>query len=1223
MAAVEAGAPRSASSREWQDISFLQRIWRRREAQLLLTLSVNNLAAIRLLFEQEEAAASASSSPAGLTAPAFVRVLLKLLGQFVINKEELVITILDLFSSIDVNGDQRLEWPELLSYIVESGSVRKNAGALEEVTTYFAVKHAYRAVFSPTGGGTSGDLTLAVALANATGIGERGGANDPMREFSAHAVFERLTHISPVKDALSGEMLLFGFRQLSANVHLFRWVKGIHGPVLLPHRRFRHDSSLKPHQVLSGLYVPETHAVVTVSRESSVGPYWVASWGVCTEAVTSSPDAQLARRVSLPAPCSLLVYNPATQWVVACADDGAAIYIIDVHTVSIIAAHPTGSAAITAAVNVTGHLAASLIAGSADGSISLMDLRSGREVPGHRVLAHEYGVRALTLCSESSQLVSIGFPHPHRLVGNVGADVFSLLVWNVAEWLECVRDSAWHDANSSSSSKSSASDYGERSQTPSSSRKSRGSTAPSSPPDKGARWASSRARTPAMRGAAEDAARGRRGTDMNLLNLRPRVLSGHKAPPCALALQNELGVEPHIISADEAGTVLVWHLVSGEIMQRLCLYSPPRHVAARTASRVSRVVAGLTRQGGSTGSPETGHAEAGQLRGDGKHVGGRNMHLLAQPTITDFSEGSHGRDAGMVSAAHNTAIDAAPTDDAVAVVASRGAAGARIAALLRERARETDTHGGSSVADILHVAAEGSLERSAKLSRALQAQGSAPRAFDDDSSDGGPERPAPPPPQLRPTTVQQRRANMSAQRRNSWAAVEADGFVLPPHSEYALMRAGRRLSYGRASVSLYPGKGEGAAEACLNRLVSLGQLDATAGTSKAIVHDILMRGEAAARVRGSAGLPVDEFDAMLQRADAAAGYSNSSNSNSSSSSSSSSSSGNTSREDSAAFSRGDSANRDVNEQQHSRRAPSAYSHSGSGDSRRHSVGASSSAAVVDERPSQTDSLSDSSDIGGGGGGSSSTASGQYHHQYPHHHHHGSDHDRGPRSHPLHASSRRNSAPTNLLELRLGSRSSVGDYAMVLAQVAREDQASHVSEVMNAAETVKAQLARDAAQSLSNTHTTATRASLIRGDADNNNGADATTAARMADTVDVVAAVAATAAGAAVGAGLAPTSFGDDDDHADDVLDWRAGFVTALVPLPACLGGQERRVTLVAAGTRTGITHANTPGGLVGRHGMRLFTWMQVRPQSYIFMITITTHLRTVCVYTHIYDYICI
>jgi len=94
VAVIHAPPPDSAES--WADNSFLYKVWRRREAQLMRILTVRNLAQTRRAFDEEKG---------GLTLARFMQIMLQLLGMWAINRDELVVQLLDLFCCIDVNGD--------------------------------------------------------------------------------------------------------------------------------------------------------------------------------------------------------------------------------------------------------------------------------------------------------------------------------------------------------------------------------------------------------------------------------------------------------------------------------------------------------------------------------------------------------------------------------------------------------------------------------------------------------------------------------------------------------------------------------------------------------------------------------------------------------------------------------------------------------------------------------------------------------------------------------------------------------------------------------------------------------------------------------------------------------------------------------------------------------------------------------------------------------------
>ena len=79
---------------QWSSNSFLYKIWRQRESQLLKLLTVRNLAETRRAFDKEH-----------LSLSRYMEIMIALLANWTINRDELVIQLLDLFCCIDVNGD--------------------------------------------------------------------------------------------------------------------------------------------------------------------------------------------------------------------------------------------------------------------------------------------------------------------------------------------------------------------------------------------------------------------------------------------------------------------------------------------------------------------------------------------------------------------------------------------------------------------------------------------------------------------------------------------------------------------------------------------------------------------------------------------------------------------------------------------------------------------------------------------------------------------------------------------------------------------------------------------------------------------------------------------------------------------------------------------------------------------------------------------------------------
>ncbi len=101
----------------------LKKWWRLRESQLLRLLSAKNLESLKKAFDQNEE---------GLSPTEFIKTLMSLVGHVMLDREELCVQILELFTNIDINGDGTLEWDELLTYVVQTTAASIKIHNLEE-----------------------------------------------------------------------------------------------------------------------------------------------------------------------------------------------------------------------------------------------------------------------------------------------------------------------------------------------------------------------------------------------------------------------------------------------------------------------------------------------------------------------------------------------------------------------------------------------------------------------------------------------------------------------------------------------------------------------------------------------------------------------------------------------------------------------------------------------------------------------------------------------------------------------------------------------------------------------------------------------------------------------------------------------------------------------------------------------------------------------------------
>lgn len=596
------------------------------------------------------------------------------------NREELAIQLLELFANIDVNSDRVLEWQEFLNYIVESGfsapieTQQLDHSAAKSPTTeiedgitaasYFSAHFAYRPLQSgeedPYEAGSDDDGEAAATM---------GGLK---------SMFEKFTHAESVTDPVTNEVFILAFQAGSMLVHTFRWGLELQLPVLLPWKRFRHESSFQSHKVASATVVPFGNSLrlFTISTIGEDGAVYLNIFDFET--------TSLLQRSEISIGLAQLVYLPAEQAVLAVGMQTTSVLKFGIHeclsssrpqkSLEPLHRHSQGESRWLAWTPVTSHLSGSLIVGCEDGTILAWDARFGRAVPGMSVLGHEYGVKCLALNSTGHVLVSTGCGHPNNPSGQ-SQRVFSLLIWDVQEWVAELRkggafkraqhreeasaaaeknrlerareilrrraevelqlkagvqknrtlmDSARHlarrlkkkdsaygsfagsgaetsagnDAESESELDSSTSDPGATlgdsafgsevdeslDSDPGSHNEKDGDGQTDGDTDvegrhkrKRRKYRSSSIVHATMHvlseelGLSPDAGKedDMGYTPLKNLQIRPKELVGHNAPVSSLALQEEVGTTPHIISLDEIGELRVWHLYNGRCLQVL------------------------------------------------------------------------------------------------------------------------------------------------------------------------------------------------------------------------------------------------------------------------------------------------------------------------------------------------------------------------------------------------------------------------------------------------------------------------------------------------------------------------------------------------------------------------------------------------------------------------------------------------------------------------------
>jgi hypothetical protein len=676
-----------------------------------------------------------------------------------------------------VNADRTLEWEEFLNYIVESGYSGGGGGGSEgagtagtsDASSYFASRFAYRALSGPEGGAAGGG-------------GNGGGGGGPTGSSMATAdpanIFDVFTHATWCTDPDTEEVFLLGYRKGGMMVQALHFGQEMQLPVLLPLRKFRHDFAFQSHMVLQACYVGEVGQVVTCSSEFEGGPSHLNFFSWATGAAL--------RRIRIDGPLTGLVYAPAMQLVYGMCDEMGTVIAVDVPTATVSASFSQGDSLIMQSVPVPGNLSGALFVGTSEGALAVWDLRAGKQVPGMRVLAHDFGVASLVFSESRSLMISVGGPHPRRLQG-LPPTVYAVLIWDVADWVAECREG---DVYSRVTGKAVAGSIGAggRSLGATASATTRGGETLPTTPTAGRRAGLSpgggpsggrRAGGAGRRGGGGDASSSSSSSSAHLAAsiaaasraMRPRVLTGHRFPVTAVAVQDEPGTLAHIVSADEGGQLRVWDLAKGDCLQILPLFPAPR-------------LASLNR-----GAVELGKAGLDDLAVDGG------------PSQGGSSPTRSGRTGG--------------GDDDDGFASDGGKRSPSPAGRLTDAQK-------ASVVDFLSKLSGGASAVAAASTSGLL------------------------PPPITMPTMSSSGAARAGRRRSSVGAPlvpsgSAGGGGGAEEAQKAF-RAGRRMSYSRASVMLYPDKGEGQAEADVKALVSAGQLDADLGGANAIVEGILRTG---------------------------------------------------------------------------------------------------------------------------------------------------------------------------------------------------------------------------------------------------------------------------------------------------------------------------------------------------------------------------------------------
>lgn len=458
----------------------LRRSWRR-EPQLMRLLSEYNVKRIRGLFDLK-------GGSDGLSMSEFLYVLDRCLGMWIINKTDFFCQMIDMFRQVDVNGDESMEWEEFSTYLISMGVQTRND------PRFFSTKFMY---------------TYTDGL-------------------------DRTTHLTPIiklqafQDSAVNRPVLCAIERGSQMVRVWKPVEKMNRLRLSAGRTFRHDTAFHPHAVLAALYIPELDILATTSSLKG-STFYITFFNATT-------SAQLHRLVT-PNALHSLAWSAAMFLVCAAGQDGRAIRCYCPRNFACKQQLPIRMGAVSSMVSAPGHLVALLLVGNTDGSLTVWDLKTNRELMDRQVFAHELGVAQVKISKVLDMVLSASLPLKGQRIAPKRLN--AILVWPFSGWLGDVETG------------SRALEYLEQQR-----REQAGQP-------NAAKYADAAEKTPkaADRGGENSVG------PLNKL-LVPRRLLGHEFPVADMQVADSpLVMVPHIVSLDRGGNMRVWHGRTLECLQ--------------------------------------------------------------------------------------------------------------------------------------------------------------------------------------------------------------------------------------------------------------------------------------------------------------------------------------------------------------------------------------------------------------------------------------------------------------------------------------------------------------------------------------------------------------------------------------------------------------------------------------------------------------------------------
>jgi len=395
---------------------------------------------------------------------------------------------------------------------------------------------------------------------------------------STNSLLDSTASVGTGADAFhTSSLLLCGWESGNPRLRVYRPAMRQQMMALQGTGAMMHDTAFKPHEVLAACHAPQSHCFVTSSQEGAAGPFFLSYFDDQTHA--------LLKRVETRTAVTSLAYAESMGLVYACGREPRAIRGWDPRSYTVRQRIPQVGGAATCMAPLPGHVSKTMLTGGTDGCLHVYDLRAAMGMEGLSLAAHEMGVLQVRVARRLRVAVSIGTPVTTERA--CPRQYNTALVWDLEQWL-AGGEGGGGPASSYSSGPKSLDVPGPGDDDDGlfvSSKSGQGTTG-------GGSWSGGEKMPDGTEsehdGNQEDEDEDRHqglevGRTASGRRIRPGVLFGHEYGLVAIAVQDDEGVLPHVVTGDCGGFVRVWHPRLCTCLQVFSPVLPSRRLAPPAA----------------------------------------------------------------------------------------------------------------------------------------------------------------------------------------------------------------------------------------------------------------------------------------------------------------------------------------------------------------------------------------------------------------------------------------------------------------------------------------------------------------------------------------------------------------------------------------------------------------------------------------------------------------